>query len=360
MLHKTDHDGPYYFTQPGEERVIYANYSDKAWQFESGSPKKTMEVRAQIDTEAYFDFQFEVEIQSQGFSQKSTFDRPSRMLAISDVEGNFIALYSWLLANGAIDKEANWIFGDGHLVIVGDIMDRGNQVTQLLWLIYKIHYQAEKAGGKVHAMIGNHDAMNFHMDLRYIHDKYLSLARHISGKQDKIEAYKHLWNEKNLLYQWVRNWPSILSIGNLLFVHAGISEQIVDYNLSISEINRISRENIHKDLYGKKDGDASANLIAGRMGPWWYRGMVEDYSNRYKKITSAALDRILGHFDASKVIVGHTVQDDIACGFDNRVVMIDVLHGWEMNSGTTRGILIENETIYRLDDRGIQSPLCEL
>ena len=34
---------------------------------------------------------------------------------------------------GIIDKNLNWKFGKGHLVVLGDIFDRGSMVTEVLW-----------------------------------------------------------------------------------------------------------------------------------------------------------------------------------------------------------------------------------
>ena len=36
-----------------------------------------------------------------------------------------------------MDEKYQWIFGKGHLVICGDLFDRGNDVAAELWLIYK-------------------------------------------------------------------------------------------------------------------------------------------------------------------------------------------------------------------------------
>ena len=60
---------------------------------------------------------------------------------------------------------------------MGDFFDRGLFVTQTLWLIYSLEEQAEKAGGKVHFVLGNHDLMNMNKDLRYVRKKYFENAK---------------------------------------------------------------------------------------------------------------------------------------------------------------------------------------
>ncbi len=73
-----------------------------------------------------------------------TYPMPKKLIAISDIEGNCNAFASFLQNNHVIDKNFNWTFGERHPVLVGDFMDRGKNVTQVLWLIYKLEQKAEK------------------------------------------------------------------------------------------------------------------------------------------------------------------------------------------------------------------------
>ena len=36
-------------------------------------------------------------------------------------------------ADHIVDDGGNWAFGQGHLVVVGDVFDRGDEVTEILW-----------------------------------------------------------------------------------------------------------------------------------------------------------------------------------------------------------------------------------
>lgn len=101
---------------------------------------------------------------------------PNKMLIISDIEGNFKGFKSILLGNKIIDNKLNWTFGNNHLVLVGDFFDRGLNITECLWLIYKLEIEAEKQGGKLHFILGNHEMMNLKGQLKYIRDKYYENA----------------------------------------------------------------------------------------------------------------------------------------------------------------------------------------
>ncbi|RIV37322.1 hypothetical protein D2V08_01345, partial [Flagellimonas lutimaris] len=76
-----------------------------------------------------------------------TYDDNGRILAISDLESGYRAFRDFLINNKVIDQDLNWIFDDGHLVLVGDFVDRGFSTTQVLWFIYKLEQDAEKKGG---------------------------------------------------------------------------------------------------------------------------------------------------------------------------------------------------------------------
>ena len=94
----------------------------------------------------------------------------------SDFEGNIEALVYMLVQAGIMDKEYNWTYGSGHLYHLGDLFDRGEYVTESLWLIYHHENQAQRAGGDVHFILGNHDLMNFYGDFRYVHPRYFENA----------------------------------------------------------------------------------------------------------------------------------------------------------------------------------------
>ena len=73
-----------------------------------------------------------------------------------------------LTAAEIVDGELAWSGADAHLVIVGDILDRGPDSRAAMDLLMKLETEAEAAGGRVHVLIGNHEAMNLVGDLRYV------------------------------------------------------------------------------------------------------------------------------------------------------------------------------------------------
>ncbi|MEM9983649.1 MAG: metallophosphoesterase [Bacteroidota bacterium] len=281
---------------------------------------------------------------------------PQRLMALSDIEGNFNGFVSFLASNGVIDDQFNWTFGDGHLVLVGDFVDRGENVPQVLWLIYQLEEQAKRSGGKVHFILGNHEIMNFQGNWSYNARKYRKANQAISGLDDWQEATRFMYSKSTELGQWLQSKNVIEKIGSYIFVHAGLSPEILEHELSLAEINRITRENWTKDLYDNPSEDEVANFLIGRKGPFWYRGTANDYKY-YDKIIETELEQILAYYTSEKLVIGHTVFDDISTDFDGKVIRIDIKHGEEKNSGQTKGLLIENGIEYKLDDLGNKVPM---
>ena len=283
--------------------------------------------------------------------QPHEYAMPEKLIAISDIEGNFNALSSFLINNGVIDKSFNWNFGKGHVVFLGDFVDRGKEVTQVLWLIYKLEQQALDAGGRVHYILGNHEAMNIQGSLAYVDGKYITAAQLISGRQEWGDAYRYMLSGKTEMGKWLRSKNSVERIGKYLFVHGGIHPEAINRNLSYHDLNLLTRQNIDSLFYHKPGTDEPANFAIGRKGPWWYRGMVEDYKY-YDKITDSELTGVLKQFKANKVVIGHTLVDSVSTDFDGKVIRIDVKHDTEKNSPATQGLLIESGTEYRVDGTG--------
>src|SRR4051794_1725639 len=96
-----------------------------------------------------------------------------RVVAVGDIHGDKDALVAVLKMAQVIDDEERWKGGTAHLVQVGDIPGRGPQTRAAFDLIMRLEKEAAGAGGKFHALIGNHDAGVIYGDLRNTHpDEY--------------------------------------------------------------------------------------------------------------------------------------------------------------------------------------------
>jgi hypothetical protein len=276
---------------------------------------------------------------------------PTRLLAVSDLEGNYDTFVQFLKANKVVDDEGHWAWGDGHLAFVGDIVDRGDQVTELLWYIRALEHEANAAGGHVHYILGNHEAMIMAGDLRYIHPKYTATSEQLG------HTYDALFGSETELGRWFRTRNSIEQIGPLLFVHAGYSPVLEQLKLEPEQINEQIQASLGPPIPKRADRkELATSLEWNRQGPMWYRGYFARYAKDYGDAPSdEQLLEILKRHQAEYIVVGHSVVDDITwIDENNRLIGIDV----KWNKPTEgEGLLVENGTLSRVNMTGKRIPL---
>jgi len=267
-------------------------------------------------------------------------------MAVSDIHGEYDYLVEFLRNNGIIDDGLNWSWGDGHLVIDGDIFDRGDKVSECLWLIYRLEQQATEQGGYVHYLLGNHEAMVMQGDLRYVNERYLKGI----VKYSKIK-YADLFGPDMVLGRWLRTKHTAIKINDIIFTHAGLSSEMVSRRMDIGYINSAIRDNIDDRSYKIVFNDDLKYLYGGR-GPLWYRGLITD--ELYPLESDSQLTDILDYYDADRIVVGHTENDQISALYDSRVIAIDIpvdiLLGFQ-------GLLIEDGEFYRVSSGGKREPI---
>ncbi|MCG8371549.1 MAG: metallophosphoesterase [Proteobacteria bacterium] len=189
-------------------------------------------------------------------------DGVDRVVAIADVHGAYDAMVGTLQNAGILDDGFRWAGGAAHLVIVGDILDRGPRSRDAMDLLMRLEGEAQAAGGFVHVLIGNHESMNMIGDLRYVSKgEYGAFAADESDEQRRrwFRAYQRrqppaqdaaLMREKfddafppgyfalrqafgasGKYGQWLLSKPVIAVINETAFVHGGLSPVVTEYGL---------------------------------------------------------------------------------------------------------------------------------
>ncbi len=96
------------------------------------------------------------------------FDDVDRVVAIADIHGAYDAMVTTLQNVDVLGNDLAWTGERTHLVIVGDILDRGPKSRAAMDLLMRLEGEAEAAGGRVHVLIGNHESMILTGDMRYV------------------------------------------------------------------------------------------------------------------------------------------------------------------------------------------------
>ncbi len=280
-------DGPYIFIENNiliEKSIINGNVITKELPFDS------------IKTE------FEPEL--------PVYENVKTIAALSDIHGQYALAINILKNNKIINENLNWAFGKGHLVIVGDILDRGDKVTEMLWFVYNLEKQAEESGGKIHYLLGNHECMVLHNDLRYIHDKYVASSNLLNT------TYPELFGKQTILGRWLRSKATVVKINDNLFNHAGISEEFISGGFDLDEVNKLMRESLDRDKEEMKAGPFYEKYY-GKKGPIWYRGYFRD------NLKENQINTLLSKLNVKHIIVGHTSQKRIEQLYNKKIFNVD-------------------------------------
>lgn len=333
-------DGPYIF----KDKSISVNKENKII-INKSSEKRYFEVMS-----SDINVNFPVLLTDKNDIEPYQYITKNKISVISDIEGDFELFYNYLFNNKIIDKNCNWIFGSGHLICLGDFFDRGSDVTATLWLCYKLEQEAEKEGGKVHFILGNHEINNT-MGLKdYVHTKYKALSQ-----KTNID-YTEFYSKKTILGNWLRSKNSIEIVNNILFCHGGISPNFFKQKLTINNTNEKTREamNIKFNEMYNIDGSTKNNpleFFVNQNSPLWYRGyFIETTLN--KKINQNQIDSITNYYKIEKIIVGHTIIDKIKTHYNGKVIGIDVPRYGKIGKNIPSALLIENNKYYATDELG--------
>jgi hypothetical protein len=274
---------------------------------------------------------------------KQNYTHADSIGVISDIHGGYKTYLNLMKASGVIDENLRWNFGRGHFVVLGDMLDRGDGVTEVLWHLFGLERQAEKAGGKVHIMLGNHEFMVLSRELSYINEKYKE-AQKITGLM-----YYDEFSERSVLGKWLRSKPVMITIDQIIFIHAGISTDLIRRNLTMEQINRKFSNHILGYDPAAFSVDEELCFLDGDSGPLWYRGYFSDTTFCESKI-----DSVLNFYGKKNIVVGHTINNGINSLFNNKIIGVDT---GIMYNRSPEMLIYKNGAFYRSNLSGKRTKL---
>ena len=126
-------------------------------------------------------------------SKQWRWDSVERVVVVGDVHGAYESLVGILRQAAMIDSEGVWIGDEDHLVMLGDLVDRGPDSRKALTLVMRLQYEAEQAGGRVHLVLGNHEVMNLVGELSYTSpSEFAAFAKEEDPKERKAALKRML------------------------------------------------------------------------------------------------------------------------------------------------------------------------
>ena len=250
-----------------------------------------------------------------------------RIVAFGDVHGADRELVALLTQVGVIDAAQHWSGGATHLVSVGDLIDRGPDSKAVLDLMMRLEEEAPRAGGYVHIVLGNHEAMNLAGDDRYAsaEDEAAFADPKNAKPPDDGELPGQAARAAALAPTghygaWLAAHPALIVINDTAFVHGGLPTVVGSGDLTA--LNTLFRAELldAAQTPNSAAAEAPAGLLSD-VGPLWYRGTARCHA----LIEAPRLHRVLDALHARRVVIGHTPTRTgrVLTRFDGAVVMID-------------------------------------
>jgi len=291
-------------------------------------------------------------------------DDVGEIVAVGDVHGAVEKLILLLQSTGLVDGNLSWTGRDRHLVLNGDLVDRGWADRAVLDLARRLQQEAEQAGGRVHILLGNHEVMNLVGDLRYVSVESFAEFADLERPSDREAG----WSEFKRKYQgqrirvqeafdqerppgyfgrlhamapdgeygsWLAMQPAAIKINGFVFVHGGLTPEVAA--LGLDGINERMREAIAK-------GGTKSTTGHLTRGPLWYRGN----SLENERIERRPLAEALRSLDARGLVVGHTptASRTITSRFKQTLYRTDVGLGY---GAAPLALIIEGEEAWAFD-----------
>ena len=369
-----------------------------------------------------------------------------RIVAIADIHGAWDSFTSILKEVGLVDADLSWAAGDTIFVQTGDIADRGPEVRACLDLLMRLQQEAPEQGGEVIVVFGNHEAMNiidFHRDgspddfaafvdegserrQQEAYEAWVEMRKQRAKDLDEPRArftseVERNWKGEHPLGYfermdafgpdghygiWLRQLPTAVRLGNLLFMHAGLNPEFADMTPDemsemvwgeLRRFDKVKRLMVQEGLITRyadlveiitaadvklvsmttkyrsgnrrpppEERELARELawileyqkwqMLTRDGLLWFRGLAQWPEDEHAEEVTEILEKQ----DVEHIILGHTVQleGNIRTRFDGRVFLNDTGMLTSVYHGRPSALQIEagRFTAVYVDERQILWP----
>ena len=169
------------------------------------------------------------------------FPRGQKTLAASgDVHGDLLVCVSVLRLAQVVDGKANWTGGSTQFVFCGDLLDRTGrgdvskntshnprEEVDIIQYLHALDSQARAVGGSVTAVLGNHELATVWLE-DYPHYERYQHSPQTDGWGGYAQKRK-LFQPGGLMARYLsRQCPLILQVESVLFMHGGLTMDLMD------------------------------------------------------------------------------------------------------------------------------------
>lgn len=199
-----------------------------------------------------------------------------RIIAIGDIHGDFTFLIFLLKIARVIDykneNDYEWIGGETHVVQLGDQIDNCRPTnflcseqknspndraedTKIIDFMYELDIRAQKMGGRVISLLGNHELLNLSGEMSYVSHKNI---QEFGTVKERIKSFSSKGKYGKKL---ICTHPTAIIIGSNLFVHAGILPDVLEILPNLKNIVDEYSTDTHELNNSKKNDDIIREFI---------------------------------------------------------------------------------------------------
>jgi len=214
--------------------------------------------------------------------------------AVSDVHGHVEDLVAALRQEDLLDSDRAWCGGQARLTFLGDYFDRGPDGIAVVDLVRRLQHEADSTGGRVDALIGNHEILALgvsrfggqHVASDLWHRRSFARSWALNGGQ--VHDQQGLSSEH---MEWLYGLDSVILAGPDLLLHSDTTDYL-RWGDTTEQIN-----------------DAVRKVLAGDDLEQWWQCWVR-LTTRYafagldgEQVATELLDLLGGE----RIVHGHSV-----------------------------------------------------
>lgn len=289
-----------------------------------------------------------------------------RVVVFGDIHGDYQLTIDMFTKAGLVSHNIDsndtdtftWIGGDTCVVQIGDQIDRCRPMPglpcthpkttyndeandiKIMELFNDLSLQADKVGGSVISLLGNHELLNAMGQMQYVSyqglkqfENYIDPDSPNRQFHDGTEARIHAFQPGNNFGRMMgcTRLPAVI-IGSNIFVHAGIIDALIE-EINLKGIGDFEKINIklRRWLLGLLDQDYVEHIIKySKNSMFWSRilGKIPPGVSLTNPECMDNIKNVLNLFQIGSIVIGHTPQsfmysNDINSTCDNKVWRVD-------------------------------------
>ncbi len=260
---------------------------------------------------------------SEAPAQQAT-DNAGRLVAIGDIHSDINAMRQVFQLAGAINANDEWIGGELTIVQLGDMIGRSDDERPVLDLLFDLQQQAEQHGGKIYALIGNHEIMGARVDNQAVGPNPFPAYEGMAGLDLTDPRLENLLpNQRHRgaalmaggpYARRIADWPTVLKLGNTVYVHGGVVPRWAEYGI----------DQINADISAWLRGDEQFEPVSSQRVDDSDRVMwARHFSSRVDSFDCQMLELSLELLGAERMIVAHTRHPQITAYCNRKVWVLD-------------------------------------